>query len=215
MAWEPATARGSSRGADRLPTLAAPVLKSTGGVPVRTKCNATRGAHTRVTQLRSPACPTLRTLAFSMGEGPPAPLGRFRDRPPAETCRNTRAGRRALCRTMLLPVHPLRSIRRFQGRGVSRQIALHTCQLLGPTVAYPCMSAVRSRRPAVSAFASESHLRVPGGISGPAGHPDGGTLASSRGSRMPMHIIARSQPSPSIGRRNPERSVAARRESPF
>ena len=40
MAWEPATARGSSRVADRLPTLAAaPVLKSTGGVPVRTERN--------------------------------------------------------------------------------------------------------------------------------------------------------------------------------
>ena len=37
LAWEPATARGSSRVADRLPTLAAPVLKSTGGVPVRTE----------------------------------------------------------------------------------------------------------------------------------------------------------------------------------
>jgi hypothetical protein len=36
LAWEPATTRGSSRVADRLPTLAAPVLKSTGGVPVRT-----------------------------------------------------------------------------------------------------------------------------------------------------------------------------------
>ena len=47
LAWEPATARGSSRVADRLPTLAAPVPKSTGGVPVRTKCNATRGADTR------------------------------------------------------------------------------------------------------------------------------------------------------------------------
>ena len=40
LAWEPATARGSSRVADRLPTLAAaPVLKSTGGVPVRTERN--------------------------------------------------------------------------------------------------------------------------------------------------------------------------------
>jgi hypothetical protein len=36
LAWEPATARRSSRVADRLPTLAAaPVPKSTGGVPVR------------------------------------------------------------------------------------------------------------------------------------------------------------------------------------
>ena len=38
LAWEPATARGSSRVADRLPTLAAAqVPKSTGGVPVRTE----------------------------------------------------------------------------------------------------------------------------------------------------------------------------------
>jgi hypothetical protein len=47
LARDPATARGSSRVADRVPTLAAPVPKSTGGVPVRTKCNATRGADTR------------------------------------------------------------------------------------------------------------------------------------------------------------------------
>jgi hypothetical protein len=62
-----------------------------------------------------------------------------------------------------------------KGRGVGHQIALHTCELLKPMVPYPCMSAVRSRRPAVSAFASASHLRSPGGISGPAGNPDGGT----------------------------------------
>jgi len=45
LAWEPATARGSSRGADRLPTLAA--LKSTGGVPVRTErnCNSVEPTH--------------------------------------------------------------------------------------------------------------------------------------------------------------------------
>ena len=166
--------------------------------------------------VRSPACPTLRTLAFSMGEGPPAPLGRFRDRPPAGTCRHVHANRRArLRRTILLPLYPLRSIRRFQGRGVGRPIALHMCQLLGPTVAYPCMSAVRSRRPAVSAFAAESHLRSPGGISGPAGHPARGTRPSSRGSRVSMHRFARGQPSPSICSRNPERQVAARLETPF
>ncbi len=170
----------------------------------------------RVKQLRSPACPTLRTWVFSMGEGPPAPLRCFRDRPPAGTCRNTHAGRRArLCRTMLLPVYPLRSIRRSQGRGVSRQIALRACQPLGPTVPYPCRSAVRSRRPALSAFASESHLRAPGGISGPAGHPARGTRPSSRGSRVSMHRFARGQPSPSICSRNPERQVAARLETPF
>jgi hypothetical protein len=84
--------------------------------------------------------------------------------------------------TVFLPVHPLRSIRRSQGRGVSRPIALHTCQLLGPIVPCPDNSAIRSRRPAVSASASESHLRSPGGISGPAAHPARPTLASSRGS---------------------------------
>ena len=113
-----------------------------------------------------------------MEEGRPAPLGCVRDRPPAVTCLHTHADRRARLRqTMLLPVDPLRSIRRSQGRGVSRSIALHTCQLLGPTVPYPDTSAIRSRRPAVPAFASESHLRSPGGISGPAGHPDGVTGA--------------------------------------
>ncbi len=48
LAWEPATTRGSSRVADRLPTLAAaPVLKSTGGVPVRTErnCNSVEPTH--------------------------------------------------------------------------------------------------------------------------------------------------------------------------
>ncbi len=169
-----------------------------------------------MTQLRSPACPTLRTLAFPMGEGPQTPRGRFRDRPPAGTCRNIHVDRRArLCRTVLPPVHPLRSIRRFQGRGVGRQIVLHAFQLLGPTVPYPDTSAIRSRRPAASAFASESHLRSPGGISGPAGQPDGGTLASSRGSPVLMLRLARGQPSPSICWRNPERPIAARRESPF
>ncbi len=161
-----------------------------------------------------------RGQAFPMGRGAQTPLGRFRDRPPAGTCRNTHADRRArLRRTMLLPVHPLRSIRRSQGRGVSRQIALHTWQLqtvlLGPTVLCPETSAIRSRRPAASEFASEPHLRSPGGISGPAGHPARGTRASSRGSRILMHIIARGQPSPSICSQTPERPVAARRETPF
>ncbi len=65
-----------------------------------------------------------------MGEGPRAPLGSFRGRSPAGTCRHTRADCRArLRRKVLLPVHPLRSIRRSQGRGVGHQIALHTCQI--------------------------------------------------------------------------------------
>ncbi len=94
-----------------------------------------------------------------------------RDRSPAGTCRHTRADRRARLRRTVLPppLHPLRSIRRSQGGGpgLGRPIALHTCQLLRPTVPWPDTSAVRSRRTAASAFASESHLRSPGGISGP------------------------------------------------
>ena len=153
---------------------------------------------------------------FPMEEGPPTPPGRFRVGPPAGTCWHIYATTVArFGRAFLGPVHPFCSIRRFHRCGVGRPIALHTCQMLKPTVPYPCMSAVRSRRPAVSAFASESHLRSPGGISGPAGQPDGGTLASSRGSRVPMNRPARGQPSPSICWRIPERPVAARRETPF
>jgi hypothetical protein len=110
---------------------------------------------------------------------------------------------------------PTCSIRRFHRCGVSRPIALHGCQLLKPMFPCPDISAVRSRRPAVSAFASESHLRSPGGISGPAAHPAGPTRASWRGSRVSMHRFARDHPSPSICSRNPELPVAARRESPF
>ncbi len=85
-----------------------------------------------------------------MGVGPQTPLGCFRGRSPAGTRQNIYADRRArLRRTILVPVHPLRSIRRFQGRGVSRPIALRTCQLLGPTVLYPYTSAIRSRRPSL------------------------------------------------------------------
>jgi hypothetical protein len=62
------------------------------------------------------------------------------------------------------------------------------------TVPYPDTSAVRSRRPVASEFASESHLRSPGGISGPAGHPARGTRASSRGSRVSMLILHAASP---------------------
>ena len=165
---------------------------------------------------RSPACPTLPCQEFPMGEGPQTPLGCFRGRSPAGTRRNIYADRRArLRRTVLVPVHPLRSTRRSQGRGGSRPIALHAFQLLGPTVPYPDNSAIRSRRPAASAFASESHLRSPGGISGPAGQPARPTRASSRGSPVLMYRLALGQPSPSICSRNPERPIAARRQSPF
>ena len=117
-------------------------------------------------ELRSPACPP------QTSNGGPAPRGSFRGRSPAGTCRTTYADRCARLRqTMLLPVHPLRSIRRFQGRGVGRQIALHMCQLLDSTDQCPNTSAVRSRRPALSGFASESHLRSLDGISGPATRP--------------------------------------------
>ena len=153
---------------------------------------------------------------FPVEEGPPTPPARFSVRPPAGTCCHIYAATVArFGRAILWPVHPFCSIRRLQARGVGRPIALHTCQMLRPTVPYPYMSAVRSRRPAVSAFASEAHLRSPGGISGPAGQLARGTRASWRGSRVSMHRFARGQPSPSICSRNPERPVAARRESPF
>ncbi len=146
----------------------------------------------------------------------PTPLARFRGRSPAGTCCHIYATTVArFGRAILGLVHPFCSIRRFHRCGVSRPVALHTCQMLKPTVPYPCMSAVRSRRPAVSAFASESHLRSHGGISGPAGQPARPTRASSRGSRLSMYRFARDQPSPSICSRNPELPVAARRESPF
>ena len=151
------------------------------------------------------------------GRGPGAArLIENNGRSPAETCRYTHADRRTrLFQTVLPPLHPLRSIRRSQGRGVSRQIALHTWQLFGPTVPCPDNSVIRSRRPADSAFASESHLQSPGGISGPAGHPARPTVASLRGSPVSMHMLARGQPTPSICWRNPKRPLAARRESPF
>ena len=153
-----------------------------------------------------------------MGVGPQTPLGCFRGWSPAGTRRNIYADRRARLRqTVIVPVHPLRSIRRSQGRGGSRLIVHHAFQLLGPTVPYPDTSAIRSRLPAASEFASEPHLRSPGGISGPAGHPDasGGTRALSRRSQVLMHNVSRGQPSPSICWRIPERQVAARRETPF
>ena len=143
---------------------------------------------------------------FPRRRGPRRRPGRFRGGPPAGTCCHIYAATFArFGRAILGPVHPFCSIRRFQAHGVGRAIALHTCQMLRPTVPCPYMSAVRSRRPAVSAFASEAHLRSPGGISGPAGQLARGTRASWRGSRVSMHRFARGQPSPSICSRNPER----------
>ena len=171
---------------------------------------------TRVYPLREIHRSTVATLERSKYPGLQAPLGSLRGRSPATTCRHTRADRRARLRqTILLPAHPLCSIRRSQDHGVSRPIASPAWQLLGLAVLHPCTSLVRSRHPAASELASESHLRSPGGISGPADHPARGTRASSRGSRIPMHRFACGQPSPSICWRNPERPVAARRESPF
>ena len=118
-------------------------------------------------QKKKPVWTCVRGVAiFLMEEGPPTPLGRFRVGPPAGTCWHIYAATVArFGRAVLGPVHPFCSIRRFHRCGVSRPIALHACQLLKPMFPYPCMSVVRSRRPAVSAFASESHLRSPGGIS--------------------------------------------------
>jgi hypothetical protein len=116
----------------------------------------------------------------------------FQSWQPARTGCATHADRCArLPRKVLAPVRPLCSIRRPQGRGVCRPIAFPACQLLGPAAICRNVSAVRSRRPAASELASKStHLRFPGGISGPAGNSARGTRASSRRSRVVMHSIA-------------------------
>ena len=85
LAWEPATARGSSRVADRLPTLAAaPVLKSTGGVPVRTERNCNS-----VEPTRREACCRRCVPAVSFHLVPHSPY-----RPVLERERNTQVDRR-------------------------------------------------------------------------------------------------------------------------
>ena len=110
---------------------------------------------------------TVPSLERSKYTGLQAPLGSLRGRSPATTCRHTRADCRARLRqTILLPTHPLCSIRRSQDHGVSRPIASPAWQLLGLAVLHPCTSLVRSRHPAASELASESHLRSPGGIIG-------------------------------------------------
>jgi hypothetical protein len=151
------------------------------------------GGLRRLYPLREIHRSTVASLERSKYPGLQAPLGSLRGRSPATTCRHTRADCRARLRqTILLPAHPLCSIRRSQDHGVSRPIASPAWQLLGLAVLHPCTSLVRSRHPAASELASESHLRSPGGISGPADHPARGTRASSRRSRILMHNIARS-----------------------
>ena len=117
----------------------------------------------------------------------------------------------AVASKILMPVHPFCSIRRSEGRGASPQIPLPASKLLRTTVPYLDISDVRSRRPAASELASESHLRSPCGISGPAGQSARGTRALSRGSRISLKRVARGQPIPSICWRTPERSLAAKR----
>jgi hypothetical protein len=91
--------------------------------------------------------------------------------------------------TILLPVHPICSIRRSQGRGVSRPIAPPACQLLGQMVSCPDISAVRSRCPAAPEVASESHLRSPGGNIGACRSP--GAEHAPRGvDRVLMRSVA-------------------------
>ena len=158
--------------------------------------------------------PLKKKPGVKMGEGPPAPRGSFRGRSPAGTCRHIHADRRARLRqTVLVPVHPLRSTRRSQGRGVSRPIALHAFQLLGPTVPYPDTSAVRSPG------CLRIRLRIPPSLSwrniGACRSPrPPDTRLVTRISRVDAYV-ARGQSSPSICLRNPERPVAARRESSF
>ena len=87
-----------------------------------------------------------------MNPAPPTPPARFRGGPPAGTCCHIYAATVArFGRAILGPVHPLCSIRRFQARGASRPIALHTCQMLRPTVPCPYMSAVVARISSVDA----------------------------------------------------------------
>ena len=132
--------------------------------------------YSRLYPLREIHRSTVASLERSKYPGLQAPLGSLRGRSPATTCRHTRADCRARLRqTILLPAHPLCSIRRSQDHGVSRPIASPAWQLLGLAVLHPCTSLVRSRHPAASELASESHLRSPGGISGPAGHRARGT----------------------------------------
>jgi hypothetical protein len=89
-----------------------------------------------------------------------------------------------LHQTTLRPIRPLCSIRRSQGRGVSRPIVLLACQLLGPTVPCPYISFVRSRRPAATECASECHLRSPGGNIGGCRSP------GPRNTRVVVRILS-------------------------
>jgi hypothetical protein len=163
------------------------------GIRISTGWRVSKFTCTQAVPIREIHRSTVASLERSKYPGLQAPLGSLRGRSPATTCRHTRADCRARLRqTILLPAHPLCSIRRSQDHGVSRPIASPAWQLLGLAVLHPCTSLVRSRHPAASELASESHLRSPGGISGPADHPARGTRASSRRSRILMHNIARS-----------------------
>jgi hypothetical protein len=79
---------------------------------------------------------------------------------------------------------PAGRIRCSPGRGVSPLIALPACKRLGPEVMRRSISAFRSRRPAASELASESYVRPPGQLSGPAGHPFG---PRNKGDHPPTH----------------------------
>jgi hypothetical protein len=80
----------------------------------------------------------------------PPPLGSLRGRSPATTCRQTRADRRARLRqTILLPAHPLCSIRRSQDHGVSGPIASlrGSCSDWRSYIHAPVSSALATRLP--------------------------------------------------------------------
>jgi hypothetical protein len=156
--------------------------------------------------------PGLSHLPFPRDWSPRQPLGCCRVRSPARACFPTHADRCARLRqTLLLPVHPLCSIRRSQRPW---------CEPPKPA-AWPDGSMPKDqRRPLPPPGCLRVRLRIPPSLSWRyiaacrSTRPEG-NAPRRRGSRVSMHRLARGQPIPSICSRNPERPVAARRESPF
>jgi hypothetical protein len=97
----------------------------------------------------------------------------------------------------------------------------------GPPNRAPCIPVIQTDgsipmhecRPLSAPGCLHIRLRIPPSLSWrnirACHQPARPTRAFSRGSPVSMHRLARGQPSPSICSRNPERPIAARRESPF
>ncbi len=99
-----------------------------------------------------------------------------RGRSPAGTCLPTHADRCARLRpTALPPVHPLRSIRRSQGRGVSRPLALWQCAPYAPAARTDGPMPRQQRHPLWPPGCFRIRLRIPPSLSlrdtGASGHP--------------------------------------------